>query len=168
MQSEFWLAFQAYMYTFLKCGCDFTWMHMHATIARIQDFSHIFIWPRTKAYTLQRHRGLDQTRWVQVGNKCTQLSPSLRSLHLWRFYVFAHRSHVDYNPGILIWLNELESKWKRISNKSDVGTRVKLNPWHLAVPVIIMNLPEGISWAQLPSCKNSIQAHLHLLTVGTT
>lgn len=87
---------------YLVCRCDFVKMCMHAAITRSQGFSHIFIGP-SQRYTCFK----DTEVWIKRG-ECRQVINVHNSLHgsspfiCGAFHVFACRSPVDYNPGILI------------------------------------------------------------------
>lgn len=69
--------------------------HVHATehvhlrvnddITRMQGFHTQPYLAQHKGMHTSKARGLDQTQLVQVGGECIQLSPWLRSLHLWLF-----------------------------------------------------------------------------------
>lgn len=144
-----------------ECACSpfvCEWVCVNDDITCMQGFSHIPIWPSTKAYTLQRHGGLDQTQWVQVGGECTQLSPWLHSLHLWCFSCLCLQE-----PHSLQHLNLNVNKWVRIkwswgSNKSDVGTWVQSDTWPCAFSHEIIWF-QGLSGAKCVKSLRTFKAY---------
>lgn len=115
------------------CGllCQW-WHHLHAKLFHTSPFGP------AQRHTHFKDRGFGSNaagagRWWMYTTLSMAPSPFIRGA----FHVFACRSHIDYKTRILMWINELESKWSCSSNKSDDGTRAQtvLDP----VPSVIKN-----------------------------